>query len=322
MRWQKELIRHLESALNILQKMPEEKIDSYENKDRNKEIDFIRPVAKKNSFEKHYLADCNETVRNYYITALLMLADISKNPEEEKAQLAYIGRIVAAFDKEVNLRDFFIRKTKADETFWNNFSDFICNDTAFPFAVDALAVVNLSNEDREQSIAGAAEVLQLLGMDKTHIIKAGEIARAILNQNIYLFLDTVQHEIDVNYNLFLCYFKEYKDFYIASSVEEGANYKEKVIFVDLDFEKNSAIYFFYAKENFFYRCNFKNNEKFIPKHRSQKFIFVNNCSQGDSLCIRFFLDNFHSEIIPIPREKNQVIEYSGNGSEGVKRYEL
>ncbi len=344
----KEAIQCLEEALRILKSMPKDATNNSMVSAKPDEVDLIRDIAKKNRFEKHVLSNYSDTVKDCYITALLMITEQVQDSVVLRTQMTFIGRILAAFDPNVDMQTYVIKKMKVDKQFWSDFSDLINNNLAVSFAVDAFVIVNLAGAEKDKNMDSAIDLMQMLGLEQKYIMKAAQIAKTILTQKFFGFLELLEHEGTVDYNSFLCYFEAYKNYYMTSDIKDGVLHDGKVIFVDGDFRISNCyrrfpesdgmnpvsggfihLTKFKAKENIFYRCNFSDCYRFILPGgkfdvmydgKIKKYLFLNNYGPKD--CVDVEENMGFGDKTVMRYDNNKVTEFYGNTIKEVKVYEL
>ncbi len=291
-----ELIRCLDEALQMAKTMPENVAVDTDEKVNFDVINQVRTIAKKNAFDDHMLTKYGEAARECYITALMILTESTQDQIALRAQMTFIGRILASVDRDVDLQKYVLKKMKADRNFGVDFPTFVCEELSISFAVDAFVLINLAGAERDRSLVAATSLIEILGIDRNNIMNAARIAKAILKQKFYDFLDSMDNIYDLDCNKFLCYFEEGRGSYICSKVEDGFRRTGKVIYRSLKFKYKEIHPSFYllrgdnkyfsldnmmANEILFYNCDlsqyhgltFDNNMKLKVKVVKTNFFY-------------------------------------------------
>ena len=173
-------------------------------------------IARHNPFKGHILSKKDELVRNSYISALLAIFSEETDNEARTQQLILIGRIIASFNPTYDLKEYITASLKINEKFWDNFVEFIDKELAISFAVDTLLIAHVVPEKNSKKIyKNISNALEILNITKEEIKHAAHITQTILMQDIDGFIDCVSPVVEINYNIFLCYFEKLDFSYIS-----------------------------------------------------------------------------------------------------------
>ena len=204
-----------------------------ESENENNLIDEGKKLAKiagKFPISKHILDSKDELIRYGYIASLISLFADKGNDIVKRQRMLYIYRIIAAYDKDVEITEYITRSLKVDSEFWDRFLGVLDSETAFCFAVDVLILGMLdTNSSKRNKYDEISDILQVLGLDKTRINKAARVSRAVMEQDFDQMISQIDSSDNINYSNFLGYYENMVFTNIANNIDDGSIYAGKVL---------------------------------------------------------------------------------------------
>lgn len=215
-----EIVKELKKLANEAEKLKEseERKNKINSKEANSEQEKdMMKIAKQYPIKSHILVKSNENVRENYISLLIYLFGDSKQEEKLRLQrMLLIYRIIASFDKNIDVLKYTEKSLKIGKGFQENIIDLFEPKTKFCFIVDVLLLSMLDLSKQKNKYESIADLLQLSQIDHSLINKAALIAKTILKQDFDAFLKMIEKSKIIDYNYFADYFESNEYDYIES----------------------------------------------------------------------------------------------------------
>lgn len=255
-------------------------------------------LAKQYPIKGHYLVDKTETVRKQYIGFLLAFCNGIFDQDCKQRKQYYICRIIASYDKNVNLKNYITQSLRVDMKAIYDLVEVLDSEATVYFAVDLLVLFMMdANKIGKKEYEAISNILEFLQMSKKSVKKVAQIAKSIVEQDFDQLVENRNVEESINYDYFWGYFSDTEHTTVVHSIInaelltgnvlvenatisnhqeylEFSEYQAKCItFRNCNFENIKGIKG-YKEKVFFDNCKFENNyfdENELNKHRRASF---------------------------------------------------
>lgn len=242
------IVKELKKLVDEAEKLKES--EERKNKSNSKEADSeqekdMMKIAKQYPIKSHILVKSNENVRENYISLLIYLFSDSKQEEKLRLQrMLLIYRIIASFDKNIDVLKHTERSLKIGKGFRENIIDLFEVETKFCFITDVLLLGMLDISKKMNKYESISDLLQFSKIEHRLINKAALIAKTILMQDFEAFLKIIEKSISINYNCFADYFGSNEYDYIGSDFIELKGINGNILLVNTIIQGDEEIIVF------------------------------------------------------------------------------
>lgn len=231
-----EIVKELKKLADEAEKLKES--EERKNKSNSKEANSeqekdMMKIAMKYPIKSHILVKSNENVRENYISLLIYLFGDSKQEEKLRLQrMLLIYRIIASFDKNIDVLKYTERSLKIGKGFRENIIDLFEVETKFCFITDVLLLGMLDISKKMNKYESISDLLQFSKIEHRLINKLALIAKTILMQDFEAFLKMIDKSKDIDYNCFAGYFEGNEYDYIESDLNKINDIQGNILLIN------------------------------------------------------------------------------------------